>query len=168
MAGEQGNRMTIDYPKNNISGVTILCNVHFEDDCFLKKKEEIKKNQFRNFIKKFIKNFYSFATKDKNKEIEYYLSHFIYKLARELNLIPLEDTLITKHFKEDKPVGEGTTGIMILKTSHICYHTWNEERYMRLELSVCKEIDADLAVAFIYEYFGIGNIKFISREIRRW
>ena len=162
--------MKIDYPNNRIIGVTILCNIHFENDCFLK-NTVIKKESLYvtvcNFIKNAFKDLYSFNIKNENKEIEHYLICFIYQLAESLNLIPLEETLVTKHFKESKPVGEGTTGTMILKTSHICYHTWNKERYMRLELSVCKEVNEYEVVAFIRKYFGT-DINFISHQVREW
>lgn len=128
--------MTNDRPNNGVEGVTILCNIHFENLGIMKR--------------------YTFLNK------------FIIGLAKRLRLQPLLDTLYTQHFKEEKPVGEGITSTMILKTSHICYHTWETERYMRLELSVCKTVNEYEVVAFIHEYFGAKNIKFVSHEARKW
>lgn len=129
--------MTHDYP-NNIEGVSILCNIHFEDDLVLVLKDES------------------------------FLNAFMIELTQKLNLIPIIETLTSKHFKEENPVGEGITGTMILKTSHCCYHTWSREKYMRFELSVCKVINAFEIVSFIYEYFGIRNLKFVTHETREW
>lgn len=127
--------MTNDCP-NKPNGVTILCNIYFENLGVMKRHT--------------------------------FLNKFIIQLTKKLGLQPLLDSLYTKHFKEDNPVGEGITSTMILMTSHVCYHTWENERYMRLELSVCKTVIEYDVVTFIYEYFGNENIKFVSHEIRKW
>lgn len=128
--------MTVDYPNNYIVGVSISCNIHFENKDILKD--------------------------------ELYLNNFMIYLTRKLNLTPLEDTLTSRIFKAEAPVGEGISGMMMLMTSHIFYHTWGKEGFLRLEISICKNINAAEVVAFIYEYFRKENLKFISHEIREW
>ena len=127
--------MTHDY-LNGVEGVSISCNVHFEN---------------------------TYVLND-----EFYFNDFMIELANELNLIPLEDTLTSRIFEAKNPVGEGISGMMMLMTSHMFYHTWGKEGFVRFEISVCKKINSAEVLYFIYEYFGEQNLKFVTQEEREW
>ncbi len=57
------------------------------------------------------------------------------------DLTPLYDPVL--HAFEEG--GKGLTGMVLLKSSHLCFHTFPERNYLSLELFACGE--ADLAAA---------------------
>lgn len=108
-----------------------------------------------------------FANAGFNSEAK--LNVFMVELVEMLGLKPVFDTLVSKFFSEPEPVGEGYTGIMILLTSHVAYHTWGEQLFMRLEISVCKkDVDYSGVIAFVNNFFGKDNVVSITQKLIPW
>jgi S-adenosylmethionine decarboxylase len=55
--------------------------------------------------------------------------------------------IIHEHFHQFQP--DGITGVLVLKESHICVHTWTENYYMSLSVFSCGSFDATLLVQLL-------------------
>jgi len=49
----------------------------------------------------------------------------------------------------------GTTGIVVISTSHISIHTWELRRFFQLDVFSCKDFDSEAALAYIYETLDV-------------
>lgn len=49
----------------------------------------------------------------------------------------------------------GTTGMVVISTSHISIHTWELRRFFQLDVFSCKNFDGEAALRFIYESLGV-------------
>lgn len=51
----------------------------------------------------------------------------------------------------------GTTGIVVISTSHIAIHTWELRRFFQLDVFSCKDYDTDTALQFIFDTLGVDR-----------
>jgi S-adenosylmethionine decarboxylase len=51
----------------------------------------------------------------------------------------------------------GTTGFVVISTSHISIHTWELRRFFQLDVFSCKDFDSEVALEFIYETLGVDR-----------
>jgi S-adenosylmethionine/arginine decarboxylase-like enzyme len=51
----------------------------------------------------------------------------------------------------------GTTGMVVISTSHISIHTWELRRFFQLDVFSCKDFDGEAALQFIYESLGVSR-----------
>ena len=54
----------------------------------------------------------------------------------------------------------GTTGFVVISTSHISIHTWELRRFFQLDVFSCKDFDPDVAVRYIVETLGVERASF--------
>jgi S-adenosylmethionine decarboxylase len=51
----------------------------------------------------------------------------------------------------------GTTGMVVISTSHIAIHTWELRRFFQLDVFSCKDFDAPTALEYIYRTLGVDR-----------
>ena len=96
------------------------------------------------------------------------LSNFFIELAKILDM----DIIFGPHFKDveldptklaavqagGKFQDEGgTTGFVVISTSHISIHTWQMRNFFQLDVFSCKDFDAEKAINFIKENLGVDK-----------
>lgn len=68
----------------------------------------------------------------------------------------------------DKKGNRGMTAGVIIETSHIILHSWDEEEPYLLQLDVysCKEFDVNIIIDMIRKQFGVISLtyKFLDRD----
>jgi S-adenosylmethionine decarboxylase len=64
-----------------------------------------------------------------------------------------------------KPEDWGVSGVVLIAESHISIHTFPEKNYINIDVFSCKAFDAELALNFMKEKFGITNAS--SRVLER-
>jgi len=104
------------------------------------------------------------SSKEESKKLQdsKILGEFLITLVNKLKMTPLRDTLI---LKEIPALGhEGMTSVtatIALLESHVCFHSWPEWNYMRLEISTCREADVDSysdSINYIKEFFQCARL----------
>jgi S-adenosylmethionine decarboxylase len=88
-----------------------------------------------------------------------YIENALRKAARACNATILEITLHS--FGE----GDGVTGVALLTESHISIHSWPETDFVALDIFVCGDCDASLAIAPLKAMFSPTHTNI--REIMR-
>lgn len=61
--------------------------------------------------------------------------------------------------------GQGVTGVLLLKESHISIHTWPEHGYAAVDVFMCGDARPERAVEVMVQGLGAGRVE--SREILR-
>jgi len=56
-----------------------------------------------------------------------------------------------------KPEDWGISGVVLIAESHISIHTFPDKNYINIDVFSCKAFDADLAVQFMKDKFGISD-----------
>lgn len=56
-----------------------------------------------------------------------------------------------------KPEDWGVSGVVLIAESHISIHTFPDKNYINIDVFSCKAFDAELAVQFMKDKFGITN-----------
>lgn len=51
----------------------------------------------------------------------------------------------------------GTTGMVVISTSHVSIHTWELRRFFQLDVFSCKDFDGDAALRYIYDTLGVDR-----------
>jgi len=51
----------------------------------------------------------------------------------------------------------GTTGIVVISTSHVAIHTWELRKFFQLDVFSCKDFDGEAALQFIYDDLGVNR-----------
>ncbi len=73
-------------------------------------------------------------------------------------------TVLHSHFHDFRPTG--TTGLILLKESHVTIHTWPEHRYASVDVVTCGDPkDATLAFESIVKSFRPKQA--VCRKVRR-
>jgi S-adenosylmethionine decarboxylase len=67
-------------------------------------------------------------------------------------------TVLHTHMHHFSPNG-GVSGVVVLAESHISIHTWPERNYAALDIFMCGQCDAYLAVPILREAFGAGSVQ---------
>lgn len=49
----------------------------------------------------------------------------------------------------------GTTGIVVISTSHISIHTWQLRNFFQLDVFSCKDFDGELALAYVRKHLDV-------------
>ena len=62
----------------------------------------------------------------------------------------------------DKPGNRGLTGIVLIETSHIAFHIWDEEdpALMQFGLYTCGELNLSTALLAVGEFFEIKSMEY--------
>jgi len=62
----------------------------------------------------------------------------------------------------DKPGNRGLTGIVLIETSHIAFHIWDEEdpALMQFDLYTCGELNLSTALLAVGEFFEIKSMEY--------
>ncbi len=58
----------------------------------------------------------------------------------------------------------GTTGVALLKESHLSVHTWPEHAYAAIDAFTCGDTNPSLAIDSLKESFGAGRIERVTLE----
>jgi S-adenosylmethionine decarboxylase len=56
-----------------------------------------------------------------------------------------------------KPEDWGVSGVVLIAESHISIHTFPDKNYINIDVFSCKAFDAELAVQFMKDKFGITD-----------
>jgi S-adenosylmethionine/arginine decarboxylase-like enzyme len=94
-------------------------------------------------------------------------NEFLVTLVRKLGMTILIDTLTYKEIPVPDTDLISVTGMTALLESHVCFHTWPEYNYMRLEISTCRQIDDDAfeeAMGYIFSFFHFTKIEMIKQD----
>lgn len=59
----------------------------------------------------------------------------------------------------------GTTGMVVISTSHISIHTWEMRKFFQLDVFSCKDYDGKLALDYIKKELGV-NYSAICEIVR--
>ena len=51
----------------------------------------------------------------------------------------------------------GTTGVVVISTSHIAIHTWEMRKFFQLDVFSCKDFDGQKALEYIREHLGVAQ-----------
>jgi S-adenosylmethionine decarboxylase len=51
----------------------------------------------------------------------------------------------------------GTTGMVVISTSHVSIHTWELRRFFQLDVFSCKDFDSEVALDYIYTTLGVNR-----------
>jgi S-adenosylmethionine/arginine decarboxylase-like enzyme len=62
----------------------------------------------------------------------------------------------------DKPGNRGITGIVLIETSHIAFHIWDEKdpALLQFDLYTCGELNLSVALLALGEFFEIKNLEY--------
>ena len=58
-----------------------------------------------------------------------------------------------------KPEDWGVSGVVLIAESHISIHTFPDKQYINIDVFSCKYFDADLALQFMRDKFGITDVN---------
>lgn len=72
--------------------------------------------------------------------------------------------VLHSHFHDFQPTG--TTGLILLKESHVTIHTWPEHRYASVDIVTCGD-PHDAAVAFGSLVDSLRPKKIVCKNVRR-
>lgn len=66
-----------------------------------------------------------------------------------------------------KPEDWGISGVVLIAESHISIHTFPDKQYINIDVFSCKEFDAELALQFMKDKFGIteANANVLERGL---
>jgi len=88
------------------------------------------------------------------------------------NLVPAIDMKIIKGpFAQyvDKPGNRGLTAVVMIETSHIAFHIWDEQEpgLLQFDLYTCGELDKDIFFSALENFFDIesGEWKLFDRAV---
>jgi S-adenosylmethionine decarboxylase len=73
-------------------------------------------------------------------------------------------TVLFAHFHHFG-AGQGVTGVLLLKESHISIHTWPEHGYAAVDVFMCGDARPELAVEMMVKCLEAGTVEI--REILR-
>lgn len=93
--------------------------------------------------------------------MQYWISSLVDKINMEIWKGPFVDYL-------DEPGNEGITGVAIIKTSHIAFHTWTVENKTKFDLDVytCSSLDPQVIYSHLKRFFTVKEVsyKYLDRE----
>lgn len=58
-----------------------------------------------------------------------------------------------------KPEDWGVSGVVLIAESHISIHTFPDKQYINIDVFSCKYFDAELALQFMRDKFGITDVN---------
>jgi len=63
----------------------------------------------------------------------------------------------------DKPGNRGLTAIVMIETSHIAFHIWDEEDpgLIQFDLYTCGKLNLQAVIAMFYETFNVIDIDYV-------
>jgi S-adenosylmethionine/arginine decarboxylase-like enzyme len=63
----------------------------------------------------------------------------------------------------DKPGNKGLTAIVMIETSHIAFHIWDEQEpgMLQFDLYTCGSLDVEKALSILNERFSIEHIDWV-------
>ena len=69
----------------------------------------------------------------------------------------------------DKPGNRGLTAIVMIETSHIAFHIWDEPdpSLVQFDLYTCGELDLSKALLIFGEYFEVINLDYVLFDRER-
>lgn len=62
------------------------------------------------------------------------------------------------------PEDKGLTGVVIIAESHITIHTFTEKNFLFCDIFSCRPFDAETAIAYIADAFGISDCEIHQAE----
>lgn len=64
----------------------------------------------------------------------------------------------------DAPGNRGLTAIVMIETSHIAFHIWDEPEpgLLQFDLYTCGELDLDKVISIMKDYFNIHSMEYIQ------
>tara|TARA_R110000803_G_scaffold154033_1_gene218863 strand:- start:1741 stop:2139 length:399 start_codon:yes stop_codon:yes gene_type:complete len=99
---------------------------------------------------------YAKITKFPNMNEEEIVTNFMTRLVKKIQMKLIAGP-ITSYVKDQGNVG--WTSALLLSTSHVAMHIWNEWNVMQLDVYSCKEFDERLVITYLKETFGATMIK---------
>lgn len=81
-------------------------------------------------------------------------------LVREIDMEPLTEPFSVYCHQEGN---RGLTAIALITTSHIAFHSWDEETPAMVEFDIfsCKQFDPNVVLEFVDRHFGTLGVSFI-------
>lgn len=87
-------------------------------------------------------------------------------MPAEIDMNILQGPIIVK----GEPHNPGWTGFVIIDTSHIAIHTFEEGNKISIDVFSCKSFERDKALEYIKSKFDFNsdsmNVKFLERKIK--
>lgn len=71
----------------------------------------------------------------------------------ELDPAKLEEVQAGGDFQDEG----GTTGFVVISTSHISIHTWELRRFFQLDVFSCKDFNSEIALQYIYDMLSVDR-----------
>ena len=69
----------------------------------------------------------------------------------------------------DAPGNEGLTAVVMIETSHIAFHIWDQPKpaMLQFDLYTCGSLDQDVVIDTLAEYFDLVSVDYkrIDREV---
>ncbi|MEW6736467.1 MAG: adenosylmethionine decarboxylase [Acidobacteriota bacterium] len=75
------------------------------------------------------------------------------ELATSIHLTPLEEPHVVRYSPN------GCTGFILLKESHISFHTYPEANYLAFDIFTCEDIDLEDAFTLLCETFSPKMVR---------
>lgn len=72
-------------------------------------------------------------------------------------------TVLHTHMHHFSPNG-GVSGVVVLAESHISIHTWPERNYAAIDIFMCGQCDAYLAIPILREAFRAGSVQLAEHK----
>jgi S-adenosylmethionine/arginine decarboxylase-like enzyme len=105
-----------------------------------------------------------------NKDIDKpeVIKKFLKQMVKDLDMTAVGEPII-KHF-DTPPYGRGTTGVQILTTSTITFHSDDEKWSLYLDVFSCKSYDPKVVFDAVKKYFAPKHIghKWLYRDAGDW
>lgn len=71
----------------------------------------------------------------------------------DIDLVKLMEVQAGGDFQDDG----GTTGIVVISTSHISIHTWALRKFFQMDVFSCKDFDTETTLQYIYEMLDVDH-----------
>ncbi len=95
---------------------------------------------------------------------EVYVPPLYTKLAEKwmsslVQKIGMRELIEPKAVYVDKEGNKGMTCCVLIETSHIAWHVWDEKKpgMLQFDLYTCGELDSDLVYREVANFFGLGS-----------
>lgn len=86
----------------------------------------------------------------------YWLKHLVKKINMKIIRGPFVSYV-------DAPGNRGTTAVVMIETSHIAFHVWDEQvpALLQFDLYTCSELNVPIVLAEVQKFFDMDEYEYI-------